>query len=529
MTDLLVDWAWKSTALLGAAWIAIICLRGHSAALRHRIWALTLTTLILAPVISLYAPVWHTRALSVPVRGLSKTAAVQDVNVTFDGTTAELNRPPMWPRAFWLGGVSLLLLRLLVGTLWIRRRAQPLLDINWQQLSNELGPRFGVRRPVRLLKFTHYADAMPVTWGLSNPAIVLPDAAAEWPEERRRIVLSHELAHIGRRDWGWQMCAEIAKALYWFHPFVWLAARQLRRESETACDDSLLISGIPATDYATELLDLSHHLKTSVWHSSTALAMARTSDLERRFTSMLNPLLNRHRLSRKGQLITALTFAALLIPVAALRAPAQGQAGKLTGTVYDPDGAVIANANVILIGPNFQIGTRADLVGRYSFTGFPAGIYEVEVQQPGFQRFRNTSVALNAGQETSLNIGLSVGRVTQNIEVVGSGVPPVATVRTAQAKPIRVGGNVQAARLLKQVKPVYPPVALAAGTQGTVILEAQIGADGTLTSLKLLNSVDAALDQAAITAVQQWQYQPTLLNGEPVPVTTNISVNFKLP
>jgi TonB family protein len=79
------------------------------------------------------------------------------------------------------------------------------------------------------------------------------------------------------------------------------------------------------------------------------------------------------------------------------------------------------------------------------------------------------------------------------------------------------------------VKPAYPESEQAAGIQGYVVMEARIGTDGRLASLKVLNSVDPALDQAAIAAVQQWQYEPTLLNGRPVEVTTSITVNFKLP
>ena len=78
---------------------------------------------------------------------------------------------------------------------------------------------------------------MPLTWGLFRPVIVLPSGAEHWPEDRRRIVLSHELAHIARHDWLLQICAELVRALYWFHPLAWLAAARLRQESERACDD----------------------------------------------------------------------------------------------------------------------------------------------------------------------------------------------------------------------------------------------------------------------------------------------------
>jgi protein TonB len=94
---------------------------------------------------------------------------------------------------------------------------------------------------------------------------------------------------------------------------------------------------------------------------------------------------------------------------------------------------------------------------------------------------------------------------------------------------IRVGGNVQATKLVHQTKPVYPAGAQAAGIEGTVLLKAVISIQGNLLGLVVLNtSVDPELAQAAMDAAKQWQYEPTLLNGVPVEVVTTITVNFRL-
>lgn len=102
---------------------------------------------------------------------------------------------------------------------------------------------------------------------------------------------------------------------------------------------------------------------------------------------------------------------------------------------------------------------------------------------------------------------------------------------TAQAaaggQMIRVGGNVQAANLISQVRPVYPPEAKAARIQGQVRLEAIIGPDGTVQSLQVVSG-DPALVKSALDAVKQWVYKPTLLNGNPVTVATTIDVNYTL-
>jgi protein TonB len=94
-------------------------------------------------------------------------------------------------------------------------------------------------------------------------------------------------------------------------------------------------------------------------------------------------------------------------------------------------------------------------------------------------------------------------------------------------KPVRVGGNIKAPTKVKNVAPVYPQIAQAARVQGVVIIEATIGTDGHVSEAKVLRSIPL-LDQAALTAVKQWVFTPTLLNGVPVPVIMTVTVNFTL-
>ena len=95
------------------------------------------------------------------------------------------------------------------------------------------------------------------------------------------------------------------------------------------------------------------------------------------------------------------------------------------------------------------------------------------------------------------------------------------------AAPVRVGGNIKTPTKTKDVRPVYPPIAQSARVQGIVIIEATIGADGRVKDAKVLKSIPL-LDQAALEAVKQWQFTPTLLNGVPVPVIMTVTVNFTL-
>jgi protein TonB len=106
--------------------------------------------------------------------------------------------------------------------------------------------------------------------------------------------------------------------------------------------------------------------------------------------------------------------------------------------------------------------------------------------------------------------------------------PPKAEApKPATPQRIRVGGNVQAAKIVRQPKPIYPPLAKQARISGVVRFNAIIGKDGTIQNLQLVSG-HPLLVQSAQDAVKQWVYQPTLLNGEPVEVVTQIDVNFTL-
>ena len=124
------------------------------------------------------------------------------------------------------------------------------------------------------------------------------------------------------------------------------------------------------------------------------------------------------------------------------------------------------------------------------------------------------------------------GETVLRITAPGAGSASFAAVSpirdaSGAVQAIRVGGNVQAAKLISQPKPIYPPAAKEARIQGVVQLLATIAKDGTVKDLQVILG-DPLLVEAAMSAVQQWVYQPTLLNGNPVEVVTQIDVNFTL-
>ncbi len=534
----------KATLLLSGTWGIIAALRRASSAVRHHVWAAAILGTLLLPLLAFFLPPWHSSVLgsaaalwSAPHQRDANLAA-QTVPATIVYATSSSFALSTWALAtflLWAFGASFVLLRLIAGLTrlaWLSARATPLFEDDWMRETLAVSASLKIGRSVRLLECSE-ALAMPLTWGIFHPVIVLPAGAANWPSERRRIVLSHELAHIARHDWLLQICAEMARCFHWFNPLVWLAAARLRQESERACDDAVLRSGIASDVYASQLLDLARTLGSSGRAWSTALAIARPTNLERRFAAMLNPSIDRRQVSPSTKFLIPFLALMLLLPLAALRLSAHDRAGKTSGAVHDPSGAGVANATIVMSNHdrNTIDMTTTDREGNFNFTGLPAGIYELQVLKPGFQTYRQTDVSLDAGRDFTANINLEVGAITENVTVVpANGGKPMVTEKT-NGKPSRigVGGNVEAAKLVNKIQPIYPGNAKSAGVQGTVVLHAVIGKDGKPLSLRVMNGqIDPDLARSAVEAVNQWRYTPTLLNGEPIEVDTTINVVYSL-
>lgn len=282
---------------------------------------------------------------------------------------------------------------------------------------------------------------------------------------------------------------------------------------------------------------------------------------------MLNPNLNHGGISRRTGLLLKVAALCVLLPLAALRLPGQSLSGKFTGTIFDPSDGAIPNATIVMTNhkANTIDMTASDAEGNFVFNALPAGEYEMKVLKPGFATYFAPQVALEPGRDLAMTAKLNIGGLNETVDVQAEGSAKAAQaaqaaeaeaklkagIRTdtvgvqtegsakaaqaleaeakAKAKRIRIGGNVEAAKIITKVQPVYPESAKAAGAQGTVLLYAVVGMDGKPLQLQVLNSqVNPDLARAAVEAVSQWRYQPTLLNGEPVEIDTTIQVRFTL-
>ena len=529
----------KTTVVLIIAWIVARLSSRRSAAFRHLVWMIGIFGSLVFPLFESLLPKWPaatvagTSAIWISARAVETTLASPFLPSTVVNAVA--NSPlsgklPAFLLAVWLAGLLAIALRLIAGFFrlaWTSAHATPAFDRRCMRLVVENSNRFRLKESPQVL-FAANSQAMPMTWGFFRPVIVLPPEIAEWSDARLRMVIVHELAHIARHDWLLQICAELFRAFYWFHPLAWFAAARLRQESERACDDSVLATGTPASDYADELLDLARTLKNPHRAWTSAVAFARPSHLERRFAAMLDSNVNRRRLSRKTKGFAAGFAFALLLPIAALRLPAQDLSGTLGGTIHDPSGAPVANATIIMSDhkTNKTEMTTSAADGTYKFANLPAGDYDMKVVRAGFQEFQRPGISLQSGRDSSQDVTLNLGSVNEEVNVEAK------AHESGPKKPaprISLGGNVKPPTPITKVQPAYPEKAKSDGVQGSVVLRAVIGIKGDLLSLRVVNSdVNPDLARAAVEAVNKWHYQPVLLNGKPVEVDTNITVNFTL-
>src|SRR5262249_6898672 len=163
---------------------------------------------------------------------------------------------------------------------------------------------------------------MPMAWGIVNPAVLMPADADDWPTDRLRIVLLHELAHVKRRDCLTHMLAQLTCALYWFNPLAWMAARRARTERERACDDLVLSAGTEGPDYAQELLEIARVMRSGrfpVVLAGATLAMAHRTQLEGRVIAILDPKVPRSAMTTFRTAAATVLAACALVPLATVQ------------------------------------------------------------------------------------------------------------------------------------------------------------------------------------------------------------------
>ncbi len=338
--QLLLDITLKVTIILALTGLLALALQKASAAARHLLWSLALVGLLMLPVLIEVLP--RIQAPIMPAKATVQTTTIPSEDFKLDESLLLASpqitqvspvqnvEPANWRPDFsqvlamiWSAGVLFFLTRLIGASIKIRRilaNSALVSDAPMTALIQNLAADLDLQTPVAL--YVSADLAMPVTAGIKRPVILLPVEAADWDADWMRMVLLHELAHVKRRDCLTQMLANIACAVYWFNPLVWYAAKQLRKERELACDDTVLALGTRASDYAGYLVALAKSFEMNRQTAAVTVGMA-CSQLENRVRSILNPQVQRGILTPAKIAVLTLMITAIVLPLASLQATSQ--------------------------------------------------------------------------------------------------------------------------------------------------------------------------------------------------------------
>jgi TonB family protein len=569
----------KATIVLLAAHIVMPWLKRRSAAERHALWTTALAIAALLPLLTWLLPSWEPdwarRAASVwPAAFESRSAADSAGDIVIRATAIETGAWTLVSIAswVWLAGCTLLLCTLARQGLRLRRltRSGNEAPARHRLIAGRVADSLALAAP-RLTCSDQVR--IPLAWGVRRPHILLPHSAQDWPDDRVWAVCAHEMAHIARGDWIAHLLAEIACRVYWFNPLFWMARDRMNRDSERAADDIVIGLGARGVEYASHLLEIVRasqpnngvvptvamaRLRAARFHHRAArcggqVGAARPrSGFEDRIAALLNGLVNRARLSRRGA--AAMLAGACIVagPLAAL-----GAGGRSSIEIQTSNLPPIGDLNfhedagdgsepvrdIRLIAP--LAGDVAPSVAEYTTPPLYSdearrrsleGVVLVRADIDASGRVRDAQVtrALGAGLEQNALVALRQWRFhpgTRN----GAAVPMDVEIEiafTLRNESINaqiandmvslVGPGVTPPQAVRVVNPRSPRDRLA----GTVMLDVVLLEDGSPRIVRILRSLRTDLDDIAVEAFTQWRFSPALKDGRPIKVRMNAAVRF---
>jgi TonB family protein len=482
--------------------------------------------------------------------------------------------------AWWivLAGIVFRLARMAFGVVRLTRfrrsgRLAPA-SADHEELQRALGTRAEIR---------YVRDGQPVTCGVWRPVVLLPEHLTSHPPEIQRAVLAHELLHVRRRDWLWVMGEEVVRAVFWFHPGIWWLVARVRLAREETVDDLTVRATNQRRAYVEALLAFADAAPFV-----PSAAFGRRRHLFRRMTLISKEAVMSSRRIVVSCAILVIGVVAgswyavdafpmrqapgAVVPaaqpaVAGEPGPLERSAKAITPenpiprrtysvTPRNPGDAKAALTAVTLritlntlgrvgearplsrpLGGNGN-ATASDIFVKAALDAVKQWVYEPPAEAP--ISFDVTFVFPPASEARLVAHG---GPLVEGGPLGGSpgGViagaapppppppPPPPWVREGVTigNPVRIGGEIKPPVKTKDVRPVYPSIAQSSHLQGVVIVEAVVGPEGRVDQARVLRSIPL-LDQAAIDAVTQWEFEPTRLNGVAVPVLFVVTVNFSL-
>jgi TonB family protein len=562
----------KATLVLAAAHLVIPRLRRRSAAERHALWAASLGSAVMLPLLALLIPSWEPdwaqrAADALPAAfGTFEPSVVSSGDIVVRATGIEAGGRTLRSiiPVVWMLGSGIALLLLAVQAMRLKRlvsAAQVIDAPRVAAIAQRVADGLGLTSTPAV--FASRRVAVPIAWGIRRPHILLPDSWRDWSDERVWAVLAHEMAHVARGDWLVHVVAELSCAVYWFHPLLWLTRNALGRDSERAADDAVIRLGADEADYASHLLAIVRAAGRAAAAGADAagadagpmptVAMARGSHLEQRVTALLSAIVNRTGMTRGRRVAIAATAVVVACPLAALGARGAAMTIDIRTSNLPP---------LVAAPASFEVNTDSEPVRRIRVldatrdSSAPAileyttpPLYSEEARRGAIEGLIVARARIDAdGRVSQARIvkGLGFG-LDQNALVAlrqwrvrpgtrGDVAAPMEveldiefTLRNdainaliANDMVALVGPGVTAPQALKVTGVRAPRV----GRSGIVVLDVILLEDGTPRIVRILQSLGSGIDDIAIRTFEQWRFSPALKDGYPIKVRMKAEVSF---
>jgi TonB family protein len=550
-----ITWA-AQAALLGLlALILPRLLRIRQPAMLESWWVSNTLGVVLLPILPVLLPARS----SAPLLTLEAMADTTVVALAAAPDVARLLSPLQWLAVVWSCGVLVRLTWLIAGQRRLRRLAEsgsPIVDDPALQRARVLTashqPRLPLRGPVPVIATDH---AGPCVFGWMEVRVLVPRALASLPEEQRVSVYLHELLHAVRFDVQRSYADEVWRLIWWWQPAVWWMLGRLRLTRELQVDRAVVESTGQRRPYVEALMWCGARPRT--FALSAQVGVGRHSLVRR--VALLCEEVEMSRMRKWATIGVLLAVFATTSAVLGLHSPLRAAqvAGSLAAPTADsgpleriasrPTLDMPAPRRIVAVEPvwseegvayRFRVHLVIDAAGHVAESRL-VSVSGIELAPDGpaplVSAAREAAMAavrqwqFEAPVQAPMLIAtdVTVGKTAAGAESHTAASPLAVARRSSGRLPIRVAGNIAPPTKLVDVKAIYPQAAMDAQVSGVVILDVTIDGDGAVSNVDVTRSIPL-LDQAAVDAVRQWKFTPTLLNGEPVPVIVTITVNFSL-
>ncbi len=500
----LIHFLWQG-AVVAAVYAALRhMLRGKSPAVRYHLAMGTLAVMAALPVIT-FIHLSHMPA-GAAVNGTPQMLASTTVSGTshavasplspFEQLKIRLQPLVSWAVPLWLLGVMVMTLRVWRG--W--RHARDLRETadyspvpQWHALVESLCTLLGIRKAVRLAVSVN--ATVPCVIGWLKPVILIPPSVMSGLTPLQvELVLAHELAHIRRQDYLWNLLQVAVDTLLFYHPAIRWVSHQARLEREQCCDDIVVELNGTTIDYARALAELEN-----LRHPHTALLLGADG----------------------GQIMERIHR---LVGLPAYNAAACWPPLLLTA------GLLLAGGLLQFIHPKAPL--HLPLTAKYTLLGTDKHTGPMPVKISAAAMMPPTRVTTAAWTRP---VSLQPPRLSELSQVALSTLPVLATplpsnalspgIATAAGEPVKPGVKPAGGEVIVQYVPAYPPMAMEQQIEGSATVEFTLTTQGTVTNIKASHVTGSRLfAKAAIRAIRKWKFMPVTMAG--VPVTQRMSQEF---